>query len=292
MVVKFANQVSYFRVWLAEIPDIDLNLTQFVAEVVQTELMMLGDFHLHSTFSDGKLTIPELVDRFGTRGFGAIAITDHLCEERSMIGKFAGYLNRTLTPGTYPLYLEILKSEADRAWDRYRMVVIPGFELTKNSISNHRSAHMLALGARQFIQADADVLDLARAIRAQGALAIAAHPVSTRKMEKQTFHLWDRVEELRHEFDAWEVASGPYLFNEILDSGLPKIANSDLHHPRQMTSWKTVLDCERSEEAVLDAIRRQRIGFTFYTDSGADVQRLVPRSVPDGLRDIPRPKAV
>ena len=41
-------------------------------------LAFLGDLHMHSTFSDGKLTIPELVDLFGSRGFGVIAITDHL----------------------------------------------------------------------------------------------------------------------------------------------------------------------------------------------------------------------
>src|SRR6476620_10831518 len=99
--------------------------------------MILADLHMHSTFSDGKLTIPELVDLYGARGFGAIAITDHLCESSTLIGRAAHYLDRTLTPATFPLYLEILKSESLRAWDRYRMVVIPGFELTKNSVSNH-----------------------------------------------------------------------------------------------------------------------------------------------------------
>jgi predicted metal-dependent phosphoesterase TrpH len=147
--------------------------------------MFLGDFHLHSTFSDGQLTIPELVDLFGQRGFGAIAITDHLCENRTLIGKAAEFLNRTLTPANFPFYTEILKSEAERAWKQYKMVVIPGFELTKNSVSNYRSAHMVGLGVSKFISADGDVLDLARAIRAQGALAIAAHPVATRKVEKQ-----------------------------------------------------------------------------------------------------------
>ncbi len=44
--------------------------------------MILGDFHIHSNFSDGRFSIPEIVDLFGGRGFGAIAITDHLCEER------------------------------------------------------------------------------------------------------------------------------------------------------------------------------------------------------------------
>lgn len=231
---------------------------------------MLADFHMHSTFSDGKLTIPELVDLYGSRGFGAIAITDHLCEAETVIGKAARYLGQTLTPATFPLYVEILRSEAERAWDLYRMVVIPGFELTKNSVSNHRSAHLLGLGISEFVPADGDPVELARAIRRQGALAIAAHPVHTRKTEKQTYHLWDRREELAAELDAWEVASGPYLFEEVAATRLPKIASSDLHRPSQFRSWKTVLSCERHPEAILEAIRRQELDFRFHDEEITD----------------------
>lgn len=233
--------------------------------------MFLADLHIHSTFSDGKHSIPELVDFYGERGFGAIAITDHLCESNSLLGRAAGYLNRTLTPALFPLYLEILKSESQRAWSKYRMVVIPGYELTKNSLSNSRSAHIIALGVRNFIAADGRIEDLARAVRADGALAIAAHPVSTRKMEKQTFHLWERREEFSQLFDAWEVASGPYLFEEVLATQLPKIATSDLHSKKQITSWKTVFECERHPDAIIDAIRQQKLKITFYKDAVYDV---------------------
>ena len=228
--------------------------------------MYLADLHIHSTFSDGKLSIPELVDLYGTLGFGAIAVTDHLCEQSTLIGKAAKYIGHTLTPATYPIYREILKSEAERAWDQYRMVLIPGFELSKNSILNHRSAHILALGVTEFIPADGDVLELARTIRAKGGLAIAAHPVSTRKIEKQTYHLWDRRRELADEFDAWEVASGPYLFDEVLHSNLPKLATSDLHRPQQLTAWKTAFDCERHPEAIMDAIKNQNLSLRFYDE--------------------------
>jgi len=233
-----------------------------------------ADFHIHSTFSDGKLTIPELVDLYGKQGFGCIAITDHLCEKRTWLGVAAGYLDRTLTPANFPLYLEILKSEAERAWDQYRMCIIPGFELTKNSLSNHRSAHIVALGVNKFMEADADIPELIDQVNDQGALAIAAHPVSTRKMEKQTFHLWDRREELRGKFDAWEVASGPYLFDEVLHAKVPMIASSDLHHPRQMTSWKTLIDGERHPEAILEAIKRQNLTFRFHHDPNQTLTRL------------------
>jgi hypothetical protein len=196
----------------------------------------LADLHVHSTFSDGQMTIPEIVDFYGSRGFGAIAITDHIVEHRGLLGKAAGYLNLALSPATFPLYRAIIRSEADRAWRQYKMVVIPGFELSKNSWFNHRSAHVLGLGIKEFMTADGDIKDLARAIRAQGALAIAAHPVSTGKFEPQTFHLWSRREELRNEFDAWEVASGTRYFDEVHESGLPLLATSDLHRASQINS--------------------------------------------------------
>lgn len=246
--------------------------------------MFLADFHMHSTFSDGRLTIPELVDLHGSLGFGAIGITDHLCESGSWIGKAANYIGHTLTPASFPLYLEILKSEAVRAWEQYGMVLIPGFELSKNTLSNHRSAHVIGLGITDYIYADHDALDLARAIRNQGALAIAAHPVSTRVIEKQTYHLWNRREELAQEFDAWEVASGPYLFDEVRSSGLPMIANSDLHVRKQIRSWKTVLHCERNPEAILDAIRKQRLSFRFFEGEARDGLGNLPSAMYLGSR--------
>jgi predicted metal-dependent phosphoesterase TrpH len=228
--------------------------------------MFLADFHTHTNLSDGKIPLPELIDLYGQRGFGAIAVTDHLVETQTIVGRAARWLGCSLTRDMWNDYIQLLRGEAERAWRQYRMIVIPGFEISKNSPLNHRSAHMLALGVEDFIDPNQDFPALCAQIRAKGGLAIAAHPVSTRKWEKQTYLLWNRREELRDCFDAWEVASGPYLFDEVLSSGLPMIASSDLHVPKQMTSWKTVLDCEKSVPAILNAIRQQKISFTFYQD--------------------------
>lgn len=228
--------------------------------------MLICDFHIHSTFSDGKLSIPQLVDFYGSRGFGAIAITDHLCEQNTLIGKAAQIIGHTLTPATYPLYLEILRSEAERAREQYGMIVLPGFELSKNSVSNSRSAHILGIGTETWVSADHDAQRLCAEIRAGGGISVAAHPVSTRKVEKQTYYLWDRREELRSSFDAWEVASGRVLFREVLESGLPMIASSDLHRPEQIHAWKTVLHCEKHPEAIKEAIRKHEVEFRFYRE--------------------------
>lgn len=226
--------------------------------------MMLCDFHIHSTFSDGSLTIAEIVDLYGRRGFGAIAITDHLCEESTFLGKTARWLERTLTRETFPFYLDTIHAQAERAWRQYRMRVLPGFELTKNSLINHRSAHVVAVGVEKWISADQDIFAMLKEIRAAGGLAIAAHPVCTGKFEPQTYFLWSRRRELAPHFDAWEVASGKQLFAPVAESGLPMLANSDLHHAHHIHAWKTKLSCERHPEAIKEAVRRQRVEFEYY----------------------------
>lgn len=224
----------------------------------------MADLHVHSNFSDGSLSIEALVDLYGRRGFGAIAITDHLCERHTFLGVAARYLEKTLTADTFSDYQNIIARESERAWRQYGMVVIPGVELTKNSFFNHRSAHVLGLGVRHLISPEGEPRDLAREIRLHGGCAVAAHPVPTRKFEAQTYYLWNRREELREDFDAWEIASGQVLFPEVKEARLPVVANSDLHHPSQMESWKTVFDCDRTEEAILNAIRKQELDIWYF----------------------------
>lgn len=227
---------------------------------------MLADLHIHSTFSDGKLSIPEIIDFYGARGFKIIAITDHLCEEETFLGKASLFLNKTLSKDTFKEYLNIIKIEGLRALKQYGMLVIAGVELTKNSLSFHRSAHILALGVTDYIAADGTITELIAKIKSQGALAIAAHPVSTKKVEHQTYHLWDLRDEFKDHFDAWEVASGPHLFEEVMNSGLPLIANSDFHHEKHIRSWKSLLRCELTFDSVKEAIKSQQVEFTFYEE--------------------------
>lgn len=228
--------------------------------------MFLADLHVHSRYSDGRLTIAELVDFYGVRGFGAISVTDHICEAATVMGLAAKYMNITLTKASFANYMDDLCEQAERAWKTYRMLVLPGFEITKNSFFNHRSAHILGIGIREFLPAGGDARDIARTIRAQGGVAVAAHPVPTGKAEIQTLHLWNRREELREEFDAWEVASGTELFSAVEESDLPKLATSDFHTPKNITGWKTAFFCERHPEAMLQAIRSQNIEFRFFAE--------------------------
>jgi histidinol phosphatase-like PHP family hydrolase len=39
---------------------------------------LLGELHAHTTWSDGALTLRELVDLTGVRGFDVLCVTDHV----------------------------------------------------------------------------------------------------------------------------------------------------------------------------------------------------------------------
>jgi hypothetical protein len=229
--------------------------------------MNLSDFHIHSNFSDGKHSIPEIVDFYGKRGFSSIAITDHVCEDTTFLGKAAAYLERTLTPANFPFYLEILKSEKKRAWKQYEMVLIPGVEITKNSFSNHRSAHILALGIKEWINPNLAIDEILSEIRRQEAVSVAAHPVSNHKIEKQTLHLWDERKLYAPLFDAWEVGSGVNFYDEVARSGLPMIASTDLHRFSQISGWKSIVRSELKAEFILEAIRKQDVRFQYYEEN-------------------------
>lgn len=226
--------------------------------------MLLCDFHIHTNYSDGHHSMTEIVDWYGSSGFQCIAITDHLCGKKSFLGKAAHYLDRTLTKQTYSKYINELQFQSERARHLYGMTVIPGVEITKNSFIHSDSAHILALGINQFLDPDLEIEVLLEQIRDLGGVSVAAHPVSTRKMEAQTYHLWKYRNYYQDKFDCWEVASGPYLFDEVANSGLSLIANSDLHHISQMRAWKTLVRSENQAPAILEAIKKQSIDFIFH----------------------------
>jgi hypothetical protein len=237
--------------------------------------MILADLHVHSTFSDGKMTISELVDFYGVRGFGCIAITDHICERRSLLGFAAGALRYSLKEENFHDYLQQIAIEGKRAWRLYKMHVLPGYELSKNSWSHSRSAHILGIGVRSWLSAELPVRTLTRELRSQGALSVAAHPVFTGLLEPQTFHLWENRNDLEDEFDAWEVASGRHFFQQVYCSGLRMLASSDLHHAKQIQSWKTLLKLPKGEASNLElfqAIREQKLEFGFWNEARRQIE--------------------
>ena len=132
-------------------------------------MMLIADLHIHTTWSDGKLSIPEVVDLFGRTGHDVIAITDHVVNRDNLIGKFTHRIGLTLTAENFGAYRAEIEREARRAWDHYRMIVLPGCELTQNRVLRKHSAHALAIGLDNFVSADGTVEEMLERARRCGA---------------------------------------------------------------------------------------------------------------------------
>src|ERR1700675_1581487 len=138
--------------------------------------MLLCDFHIHTTYSDGILPLPRVVDLFGRSGHDVIAITDRIVNLDNPLGRIAHVIGNSLNPETWKRYREEISNEAERAWRVYGMLVLPGAEMTRNTINRDPSVPTLALGLEDFLSADGDPIEMLKEIRARGAVSVACHP--------------------------------------------------------------------------------------------------------------------
>jgi len=226
------------------------------------EPFLLCDFHVHTRWSDGQLTVKEVVDLYGSTGkFDVIAITDHILMKRDIFaraGRLATLGRRSygVRERDFGVYLEDIRCEAKRAMKTYGMLVIPGAEVTQNRIRGKKNSHIIALDIRDYISADQSADAILREIRRQGALSIACHPHhrTTRRIEISTCYLWDHREELAGLVDVWEAANRDDLFSVTSLKHYPYVANSDFHKPKHLYSWKTLIRSEKAWPAIKSAL--------------------------------------
>jgi predicted metal-dependent phosphoesterase TrpH len=237
------------------------------------EPFLLCDFHVHTRWSDGRLSVREVVDLYGeTRRFDAIAITDHILMKRDLLARAGRFLSLgrhefSVTDDRFQAYLEEIASEARRARRLYDLLVLPGAEVTQNHIRSKKNSHIVALNISEFISADQSAEDILRAIRRQGALSIACHPHHRmkRRVEIGTRYLWDHRKRLADLVDVWEAANRDDLFSVTSLKHYPYVANSDFHKPEHLYSWKTLLRCEKTWDAIARTLRSNvDVALTLY----------------------------
>ncbi len=233
---------------------------------------LLCDFHTHTNYSDGKLSLPELVDFYGQRGFDCVCVTDHLADPRRLIGRVQQLSRLTLSPHQIDEYFAVLRRERQRAWRRYGMILLTGLEFNKDGYTRKTSAHLLGIDLRFPIDAALDLPETIEAIHAQGGLAVASHPhIMRSEWGHNTLYLWENCDRFAPLLDAWEIANRNNLFAPISLKRLPFIANSDFHKPKHIYSWKTLLHCEKDPEAIKQCIRRnEHISITLYREEMPD----------------------
>ncbi len=237
------------------------------------EPFLLCDFHVHTRWSDGRLSVREVVDLYGrTRRFDVIAITDHILMARDLVaraGRLAslGYKQFSVTAERFDAYLADIAAEAKRARKLYDLLVIPGAEITQNHLRSRKNSHIVALDIKEWISADQPAETILREIRQQGGLSIACHPHhrTTRRIEISTCYLWDHRKRLVDLVDVWEAANRDDLFSVTSLKHYPYVANSDFHKAKHLYSWKTLLRCEKKWDAIAQALRSNvDVALTLY----------------------------
>jgi 3',5'-nucleoside bisphosphate phosphatase len=221
---------------------------------------LLCELHAHTTWSDGALVLRELVDLYGGLGFDVLAVTDHACRADDPWLPEGDRGPRAVHAGNYGAYLADLESEAQRARERYDLLLVPGLELTWNDLDPLRAAHALALGLRTFVPVD-DGLEAALAgAREAEAAIVAAHPFendadsSAARTTRRFAH--DR-EALAPLVDRYELFNRTRLFSWVEEARLPFVASGDFHRREHLAGWKTLVPCAKDEQALIGYLRSE-----------------------------------
>ncbi len=259
------------------------------ASTVSPPRALLCDLHTHTNYSDGKLTVSELVDFYGQRGFDCLCVTDHIADPRRAIGKLSRLANLTVGENQLAEYFDVIEREKRRAWRKYSMILMAGLEFNKDGLTKKSSAHLLGVDLAGPINPALDLVETIAQIHTQGGLAIASHPhIMKTEWGKNTLYLWENQEKYAPLLDAWEIANRNNLFSPVSAMRLPFVANSDFHRPKHIYSWKTMLHCEKDPAAIKACIRRnEQVSITLYRDGGAR-RPLAPRVEPLAISEPPR----
>ena len=234
---------------------------------VHCERMLLADFHIHTNWSDGALPMDEVVDLFGRSGHDVIAITDHVVNSDSFIGKITHGIKLSITADSYARYRDEIEREKQRAWDRYGMIVLAGFELTQYAVTRRNSAPVLALGIGGFICGGGSGEEMLGGGQRQSRIVVACHPNEQSDWFANTFYIWNRRNELAELVDLWEIACRWDLFPQVSKARFKYIGNSDFHQPEHLYAWKTLLPCAKNEAEIFRTLEHGQ---------GLAVTRLAP----------------
>ncbi len=221
---------------------------------------LLCELHAHTTWSDGALSVRELCDLYGRRGFDVLAVTDHAPREE-----------RQVHAGTYDAYLADVRAEALRARELYDLLVIPGLELTYDDPDPLLAAHAVAIGLRSHVDVSVGLEVALASARAHGAALVAAHPYSPLELATATrgTAAFGGRPELRTLVDRFELFNRHTLFGWVAAAGLPIVASGDFHRPEHLPGWKTLLPCSKDEGVVVGYLRSARPAYLVRLDDAA-----------------------
>jgi predicted metal-dependent phosphoesterase TrpH len=232
---------------------------------------LLCELHAHTTWSDGELTVAELVDLHGQHGFDVLCVTDHTVREDDPWKRLDGWRGDGVTAATWHAYLAEIEREATRARDLYDLLVLPGLELTYNDPDPVQAAHAVAVGLRRFASVDAGIAEAIETATQAGAAIIAAHP-NGRGPQKPSTRLTQRFaydEALRRRVHRFELFNRTQLYAWVAEKGLPGVASGDFHRPEHLSGWKTLVPARADEEALVWHLRSEHPVYLARLETGS-----------------------
>jgi len=204
-----------------------------------------GNLHAHTTASDGRAPIQDVINAYATLGHDFLMISDH----------------------------DILTNEDDYAkLDNRGLILIPGNEVTRNG------PHLLHVGADSLIEPSADRQQVIDAINASSGFAVINHPNWLSDFNHCSFEnlaAWSN-------YLGMEIFNGvicrldgsPYAtdkWDRLLSSGrrVWGFANDDSHLPIVDVGlgWNMVNTSDRSVVGILSAMQRG----CFYGSTGVTI---------------------
>ena len=178
---------------------------------------LLCELHAHTMWSDGALSLGDLVDLYGRSGFDVLCVTDHV--NRTGDPWLAPDVPpRGIHAGNHNAYLAEVDAQAARAAREYGLLLLPGLELTYNDLDPFLAAHALAIGCRAFVSVDDGLEAALGRARSEGAALVAAHPFRARRgvhSPRATMRFDREWRTLGPLVDRWELFNRYDLFSSV-----------------------------------------------------------------------------
>ena len=260
-------------------PEVSARRTEIYIPQVKGYNVYKGDFHVHTSYSDGRVNPAGRVTEAWMDGLDILAITDHYEGQRGVRNffKVAAPYNEDGQPTKYKsasdakkvmVNFNAIHREAEKQLEKsgYPMLLIKGCEMARNP-KTHGHFNCLFLQDPNPLY-DPDLKVAFKRVHEQGGIVIHNHPSYKRgTTDKSEWHTEVYKEGL---IDGVEVANGysyyPLMVGRCLEEKLTMFGNTDEHgmtahkyasggNHRTMTF---VFAKELTEKAIKDAILKHR----------------------------------
>ncbi|MFM1945106.1 MAG: hypothetical protein RI897_4088, partial [Verrucomicrobiota bacterium] len=205
---------------------------------------LLADFYVTSQTSGGSLPLPAITQLYGQMGFAVACVVHQTPTPPS--------------PETQARFLLEFQTEQKRAWNLYKLLLLPGLEFPTPDHSPDRHLNFLSIALQKPVEFTNCLQTNITTTQNQGGLAIALLPAKQKHAGKdspptQSTNTWN----------AWGF-TGPSLPTAWpQNTQLPCIAGSRLRDLPDIRSWKSTIHCDRNPTAILNSIRlNQNLGLT------------------------------